>query len=87
MRDLNPVAAKWHDLGLQLGLDDGELRNISGDGGWAQACFRDMLVEWTNNETPTRAAILTALRSRDVYYCALADELEKIKGCRPKICT
>jgi len=84
VKDLNPVAARWHGLGVQLGLDDGELRNISGDGGRVQACFRDMLVEWMNNETPTTAAIIAALRRRTINYCALADELEKMKGCTYK---
>ena len=81
VKDLNPVAAKWHGLGVQLGLDDGELGNISGDGGRVQACFRDMLVEWMNNETPTTAAVIAALRRRTINYCALADQLEKMKGC------
>jgi len=30
------------------------------------------------------AAIITALRTRTINYCALANELEKMKGCTPR---
>ena len=76
---MNPVALKWFDLGLQLDLDYGELRNISGDGG-KQACFRDMLAEWMDTGTPMTAAILTALRSPSLCYHILANELKKMEG-------
>jgi len=64
-------------------MQDYILRNISGDGRRVQACFRDMLVEWMNSETPTTAAVIAALRRRTINYCALADELEKMEGCIP----
>ena len=78
--DLNSVAARWHDLGVQLGIDDGELKNISGEEGRAQSCFREMLMEWMKNQTPTCRAIIDALQSRVVQHNALARELERTKG-------
>ena len=78
--DLNPVVSRWYDLGVQLGIDDGELTNISGEGGRAQSCFREMLTEWMRNQTPTCRAIINALRSPAVQHCALASELERTKG-------
>ena len=80
MADLNPVAARWHDLGVQLGIDDGELKNISGEEGRAQSCFREMLDVWMRNQTPTCRAIINALHSPAVQHNALASELERTKG-------
>ena len=79
LRDLNSVAADWFDLGLQLEIDDAELRAVSGQENRTGECFRNTLREWLKSGTPTHDAIIKALRS--IGHNALARKLESKGLC------
>ena len=65
--DLNPVAANWKALGIELEVPLAELNAIgalfTGDAGKAQVCLRRVLLEWLNNSTKpaTREVLVEAL--------------------------
>ena len=51
--DLNSVAADWFELGVQLDIEDGELRGVSGKENAAAKCFQKNIVtmveEWNSH--------------------------------------
>ena len=50
----NSVASKWEDIGIQLDIDDGQLRNIKADNnGDSTSCLREMLRVWLKRARPT----------------------------------
>ena len=75
--DLNSVAADWFELGVQLDIEDGELRGVSGKENAAAKCFQKTLSLWWKSGTPTLKAITDALRSRVIGHNNLAIKVEK----------
>ena len=75
--DLNSVAADWFELGVQLDIEDGELRGVSGKENAAAKCFQKTLSLWWKSGTPTLKAITDALRSSVIGHNNLARKLEK----------
>lgn len=79
--DLNPVAANWKALGIELEVPLAELNAIgalfTGEGGRAQVCLRRVLLEWLNNSTKpaTREVLVEALRTGAMGEKRRADEL------------
>ena len=47
------VADEWEDVGIQLDIDDGKLKQINADkGGDSKACLREMLRVWLSRVAP-----------------------------------
>jgi len=70
------VATDWYTLGLQLDIEDEELRVVDSKENTAAECFRKTLREWLRTSTPTHDAIITALSSSSVGHKALATRLD-----------
>ena len=51
VNDLEEVAHDWNGLGIQLNVKN--LKNIS-SGFSSQKCFRDVVLHWLKNPTPTK---------------------------------
>ena len=75
--DLNSVAADWFELGVQLDIEDSELRGVSGKENAAAKCFQKTLSLWWRSGTPTLKAVTDALRSSVIGNNNLARKLEK----------
>ena len=74
--DLDSVAVKWYNLGLQLGIQLEDLDAIAGDSDWTLVCFRKALNAWLKSGNPTHDAVIEALESSTVGHNALARELK-----------
>ena len=76
------IAAKWKDVGIQLGLSSGTLDSIQNqNAGKANACqesFREVLSEWKAKQPKpyTWQTMIDALRSNAVAEVRLAEELD-----------
>ena len=70
---LNPVASKCYHLGLQLGVDSGELDNIKEN--YRNMCEREILIKRLKQGSLTWAALLKALESKSVGEKRLAQEI------------
>lgn len=77
--ELVDISYKWYDLGLQLKLTEGELKNIKGANPEdPQHCMREMLSTWLRqvDPRPTWQVLCTALRRRTVGKKELASTIE-----------
>ena len=66
MRNLKNVAAFWEDLGIELDVNDGELKCIKTDNhGNCKSCLRELLRTWLNrvDPEPTWEAIAKAVEN------------------------
>ena len=70
------AAARWYDIGLELGMTADYLDTIKKANDDPQVCLREMLRHWLLSE-PSWEALITALRSPAIEYSALAGEIEK----------
>ena len=53
LRELRRVANEWEDIGIELDIEEGQLRQINADkGGDSRACLRDMLRMWRSRVVP-----------------------------------
>ena len=53
LKELYKVAAKWHNLGIMLEIDDGELSKVKSDNaGNSDDCLREMLKIWLKKVDP-----------------------------------
>ena len=72
---------KWHNLGIQLDLENGTLDGIAKQyGNNVEDCRRTMFSTWLStmpSHKGTRRELLQALRSRDVAENYMADEYER----------
>ena len=47
------VANEWEDIGIQLDIEEGQLKQINADkGGDSKACLREMLRVWLSHVAP-----------------------------------
>jgi hypothetical protein len=46
------VANEWEDIGIQLELEEGQLRQIKYNAGECKACLREMLRAWLSRVAP-----------------------------------
>ena len=75
INEVLPAAAKWYNIGLQLGMSADYLDTIKLNND-PQECSLKMLRQWLLAE-PSWEALITALRSPTINYSALADKIEK----------
>ena len=53
LRELRRVANEWEDIGIELDVEEGQLRQINADkGGDSKACLREMLRVWLSHVAP-----------------------------------
>ena len=76
------AAAKWYDIGLELGVSADDLDTIKKANDDPKECLREMLRQWLSKVDlePTWEALIAALRIPAVNYPALANEI-KLKFC------
>ena len=69
---------KWYALGLQLGIEDNELKTIEKHrGGNKDECRRAMFRAWLGTTSnPCRKELLNALRTKAVNEFVIAHEYE-----------
>ena len=80
------AAAKWYDIGLELGVTADYLDTIKKANDDPLDCLRELLRRWLSNvdPQPSREALVAALRIPAVNYPALASEIE-LKFCGASI--
>ena len=78
---LSEVSADWEDIGLCLGLKQGDLGAIKSDNQEAKKCLREMLKLWLKqvNPLPTWSAITEALNLLE--HQSLAERLREKYTC------
>ncbi len=84
-------ANKWWEIGLGLGFQDGELKNINSNipGATAQRLLTELLSQWSqwpttdHHEDPTMERLCGALRSSLVGLGAVANELYELRNSLP----
>ena len=53
MRELRAKAADWEDIGVELEVDDGELKQIKQDNATdSKSCLRELFRKWLTRESP-----------------------------------
>ena len=53
LRELRRVANEWEDIGIELDVEEGQLKQINADkGGDSKACLREMLRVWLSHVAP-----------------------------------
>ena len=69
---------KWYNIGIELGLEVGDLKTIEKDHSNCDDCFREMLTKWLNNckPEPTWKALKQALESTPIGAQVIIDESE-----------
>ena len=73
------AAAKWYDIGLELGMTADYLDTIRKTNDDPQDCLRELLRRWLSgvDPQPSWKGLITALSSPAVKYHALASEIEE----------
>ena len=76
--DLIDISRHWYDLGLQLELEEGTLKNIKSDNPEnSKHCLREMLSTWLKfDPRPSWQTLCAALCSRTVGAEKLASDLK-----------
>ena len=72
------VKEKWMTIGLLLGLNYSDLRDIESQYTNNNRCLNDMVILWLKRRPllPTWQSLINALRSRTIQEEALADDIE-----------
>ena len=70
------AAAKWYDIGLELGVSADDLDTIKKANDDPKDCLREMLRHWLSKE-PSWEALTAALRNPAVNYPTIASEIEQ----------
>jgi hypothetical protein len=53
LRELRRVAGEWEDIGIELDIKEGQLKQIKSDNaGECKACLREMLRAWLSRVAP-----------------------------------
>ena len=69
---------KWYELGIQLHLDDNELKAIKSQSNDVAECRRLMFTLWLDTSSNcSRKELLCALKTRAVAQIHIADEYQK----------
>ena len=79
LKELNKkVAAKWHNLGIMLEIDDGELSKVKSDNaGNCDDCLREMLKIWLKKIDPKPSWSSMAEVLKDLGEESFAEHIRK----------
>ena len=81
LRELRRVANEWEDIGIELDVEEGQLRQINADkGGDSKACLREMLRVWLSHVAPPPSWSAMADALDTLGYQDIATQL-RIKYC------
>jgi len=75
------IPRKWQQVGIQLGLEEGELRAFAESaGGDHMHCFTSVFTAWRNRQTRDFSweTVVSVLRTRAVGEIRLADEVSSV---------
>ena len=80
-KEVLPAAAKYYDLGIELGLDPDYLNTLTSKSD--EESLRELLVRWLSgvDPEPTWEALCEALRNPAIKHELLAEEIEE-KYCK-----
>ena len=82
LKELHSKAADWEDMGIQLDINDGELKQLKSDNrGGSKACLREMLRIWLNRVDPPPSWSAIAEAIEDLGDEQLAQELRSKYSC------
>ena len=82
IEDVHDAVDKWHNIGIQLGLHESELKSIESNYPRQNDRLREMICKWLQNKVATWGKMVRALKSRTVGEGYLAEQLES-KYCVP----
>jgi hypothetical protein len=82
IEDVHDAVDKWHNIGIQLGLHESELKSIESNYPRQNDRLREMICKWLQNKVATWGKMVSALKSRTVGEGYLAEQLES-KYCVP----
>ena len=72
------MAAKWHNLGVMLDIDDGELNKVKSDNaGNSDDCLREMLNIWLKKVDPKPLWSSMAKALENLREESLAEHIRK----------
>ena len=81
MKELRSKAADWEDLGIQLEIDDGELKEIKSDNsGDSKSCLRELFRKLLCRATPQPSWRAIAEAVKDIGDEELSSKLQ-LKYC------
>ena len=77
--DLHGISSKWHNLGVQLHIEPGDLDNIKTEVITQVECLREMLKIWLKqiDPYPTKIALVKALKRPVINEQRLAQQLQE----------
>ena len=82
LRELRKVANEWDDIGIELDIEEGQLRQINVDkGGDSKACLREMLRVWLSCVAPPPSWLAMAVALDTLGHQDIATQL-KSKYCQ-----
>ena len=84
IEDVHDAVDKWHNIGIQLGLHESDLKSIESNYPRQNDRLREMICKWLQNKAATWEKMVTALKSRTVGEAYLAEQLEA-KYCKPAV--
>ena len=82
IEDVHDAVDKWHNIGIQLGLHESDLKSIESNYPRQNDRLREMICKWLQNKVATWGKMVSALKSRTVGEGYLAEQLES-KYCVP----
>ena len=81
IEDIHDAVDKWHNIGIQLGLHESDLKSIESNYPRQNDRLREMICKWLQNKAASWKKMVTALKSRTVGEAFLAEQLEA-KYCK-----
>ena len=76
LRELRRVAGEWEDIGIELDIEEGQLRQIKSDNaGECKACLREMLRAWLSRVAPPPSWSAMADALDTLGYQCIASQL------------
>ena len=81
IEDIHDAVDKWHNIGIQLGLHESDLKSIESNYPRQNDRLREMICKWLQNKAASWKKMVTALKSRTVGEAFLAEQLET-KYCK-----
>ena len=76
VEDLCPVMDKWHNIGIQVGLPERDLKSIETNYPRPDDRLREMVSKWLSGGQASWDALIEALKSRTVSEVHLAEKLK-----------
>ena len=82
IEDIHDAVDKWHNIGIQLGLHESDLKSIESNYPRQNDRLREMVCKWLQGKNANWGKMVTALKSRTVGEGYLAEQLVD-KYCKP----